>query len=286
MKVEQQGFYLPVEGGECFCIYRRPRDVDPSRTVLHLPAFGDEMNKARAMTARASRAFAEHGFGVLQIDLHGCGDSSGEHADATLSRWCDNALCAIDWLRVRSRAGASPWLWSLRAGALLVSRLLGQAAPDAPLLLWQPVLSGASQLNQLLRQKLAGGLLDMADERGGMRALRESLKNGETIEIGGYAISAALAREFEQATFEIPADYAGRVEWFEVTSSPAQALSPHARTKVASLRSAGVQVTAMSIEGPGFWQSTEIERCDSLIQASANAIAGCIHGVSRDTAVI
>ena len=283
MRIEQHGFYLPSEDGECFCVYRKAADIDPSHTMLHLPAFGDEMNKARAMTARASRVFAERGFGVLQIDLYGCGDSAGEHADATLSRWCANALCAIDWLRARSRAGAPTWLWSLRAGALLASQLLEQTLPGAPLLLWQPVLSGASQLNQLLRQKLAGGALDTADERGGMRALRESLRNGETIEIGGYGISAELARELEKATFGISPHNAGRVEWFEVTNSLPPALSPVARTKVAALRAAGVRITATAIEGPGFWQSTEIERCDALIVASANAIAGHVYGVSRDT---
>ena len=45
------------------------------------------MNKSRRMAALQARAFAEMGFGVLQIDLFGCGDSSGDFSDARWDIW-------------------------------------------------------------------------------------------------------------------------------------------------------------------------------------------------------
>ena len=287
MKVLQEAFHLNVDGGECFCVYRFPGNDAVAATILHLPAFGDEMNKARALTARAARAFAARGCGVLQIDLIGCGDSSGDHGDASLARWSENTVRAVEWLRLRAPAAAVSWLWSLRSGALLIPPLLKYTAHDSPLLLWQPVLSGTQQLNHLLRQKLAGTLIDSGSERGGSKALRERLRAGETLAAGGYAISPQLAEDLELATFELPHDFRGRVAWFEVSASTPPALMPAARAKVDGLRCAGIKISAQALEGPGFWQSVEIEQCDALVNASVSALtAGELSVVSRDTVII
>jgi uncharacterized protein len=285
LKVLQDAFYLPVEGGRCFCIFRRSA-VPVVGAMLHLPAFGDEMNKARAMTARAARAFAAIGFNVLQIDLVGCGESSGTHRDADVTRWAGNALAALDWLRLRDETAVPPWIWCLRAGALLAPALLDRAR-DVPLLLWQPVLSGAQQLSQLLRQKLAAGLTGSGADRAGTKNLRQRLQRGELLEIGGYEISPRLADELDRAAFDLPADYRGRIAWFELSPTDPPVLSPAARTKIAALRSTGVEVSAAAIRGPGFWQSSEIEHSNALIEASAAALsADFAHGLSRDTAVL
>jgi len=281
LKTSQHVFSLPVEGGACFCIYRRPEKGPLAGTVLHLPAFGDEMNKSRAMTARAARALAARGFGVLHLDLLGCGDSSGDHADASVGAWIDNAQRALDWLAREGRAAAAPWLWCLRAGALLVPPLLRGPARDAPLLLWQPVLSGAQQLNNLVRQKLAGAL--GAGQHTDAKSLRQRWIDGETQEIGGYAISPRLARELDEAAFDIPAGYRGRVEWFEVSPTAAPAISPAARNRIAGFRSIGIDINAVAVHGPGFWQSAEIEQCEALIETtSASLTIERRHGSLRD----
>lgn len=252
--------------------------------MLHLPAFGDEMNKARAMTARAARAFAARGCAVLQIDLLGCGDSTGDHADATLGRWLENLSRALDWLDDEFATAGTAWLWSLRSGTLLVPALLEGASRDPHLLLWQPTVSGAQQLNQLLRQKCASGLVGAASDGAGVKALREQIGRGETLEIGGYSISPGLAAGLEKATFEVPSGYRGRVAWFELTMATQAELSPAARTKISKLRASGVDVAADAIRGPGFWQSAEIEKSESLIAASVKALESS-SAVPRDTAV-
>ena len=285
--VLQQAFHLPVDGGECYCVYRFPDAAPIAATVLHLPAFGDEMTPARAMTAGAARALAARGCGVLQIDLIGCGDSSGDHADATFLRWGENALRAIDWLREHAPAAPTPWLWPLRSGALLVAGLLEHAARAAPLLLWQPRLSGAQQLNHLLRQRLAGELAGPGRVGSDSKALRARWRGGETLEIGGYAVSARLAEELERSQFELPPRYRGTVAWLEVTTSSTPSLSAAARSKVEAFRAAGVKVSARALQGPGFWQSVEIERCAALIDASVSAITtGEASVASRDAVVL
>ena len=110
------------------------------------------------MTALAARKFAEQGYGVLQIDPIGCGDSSGDFGDATLTIWVENFLRAAEW--IRGQCARNVWLWGLRAGALLVPPLLSRLGTDMRLLLWQPVVSGRQFLTQFLRLRLAAEMLD------------------------------------------------------------------------------------------------------------------------------
>lgn len=287
MNVLQSAFFLPVEGGECFCVYRRPTDGPVASTILHLPAFGDEMNKSRAMTARAARAFASRGCGVLQIDLIGCGDSSGDHACATLSRWRDNALRAIDWLRNEHPTVRQPYLWCLRAGALLLRGPLDHVASNTALLLWQPMLSGAQQLSQLLRQKNAGSLVVSGTERAGSKALRERLRLGETLEIGGYAISPRMADELEAANLDIVPGPCGEVAWLELAATSQPVIAPASQAKIQQLATAGVRISAKALQGPGFWQSVEIEYCEPLIDVSLDMLSlERADAVPRDTVVL
>ena len=64
---------------------------------------------------------AAAGYTVLQIDLRGCGDSSGDFGEAGWSDWVDDVLAACVWLREQNQAPL--WLWGLRAGCLLATEV-------------------------------------------------------------------------------------------------------------------------------------------------------------------
>ena len=49
------------------------------------------------------------GFGVLQIDLFGCGDSSGDFSDARWDIWKQDIAAAREWLEERISAPVSLW---------------------------------------------------------------------------------------------------------------------------------------------------------------------------------
>jgi exosortase A-associated hydrolase 2 len=282
LNVVQEPFFLPTKDGDLFCIYRRPARAEVFAHILHVPAFGDEMNKSRAMTARAAREFAALGCGVLQVDLYGCGDSAGEHSEANFRTWVDNLRHAAGWLQSRQDGCGESWLWSLRFGSLLAAALLEQGHDHVPLLLWQPMLAGKQQLNQLLRQKAAS---ETRRDAMGVRALRERLEHGETLEIGGYAIAPTLADELQAISFELPHRYCGAVCWLEVGASTA--LSAAAQQRVERLRSDGIAVDASGIEGRGFWQSVEMERCDDLVRESAAWVEnGLMRGIPREPALL
>src|SRR5205823_606352 len=159
-----------------------------------LHPFAEEMNKSRRMAALQARAFAARGYAVLQIDLLGCGDSSGGFDDARWSRWKHDVRNAQRWLS--DHAEGPMHLWGLRLGALLAADCAReQDASFASLLMWQPVTSGAQFMTQFLRLRLTNEMLSGAAARGGVEPLRAQLAAGRALEIGGYELTPELASE-------------------------------------------------------------------------------------------
>src|SRR4051794_23621058 len=110
MTIRQHVFHLPVDSGHRLCIWRVPADPDNiGDIIVHVPAFAEEMNKTRRMTAHVARELAARGFGVLQVDLLGCGDSSGDFADATWEQWITDLVAAAEWARCRHGGELWPW---------------------------------------------------------------------------------------------------------------------------------------------------------------------------------
>ena len=105
-------------------------------TVVFLPGYMSDMagGKATAVFDAARTA----GRACLLLDYSGCGQSDGDFADGTLSRWCDEVLALIEAHCPRPvvLAGSSMggWLMLLVALALPAERLAGlvgiAAAPD------------------------------------------------------------------------------------------------------------------------------------------------------------
>jgi exosortase A-associated hydrolase 2 len=151
-----QAFFLAVETpvpGQRFCLFH-PAQGDVVRgRVVYVHPFAEEMNKSRRMAARGARALAAAGFSVLQIDLHGCGDSSGDFGDASWQGWIDDVLRASRWLggRDADHAAAPLWLWGLRAGCLLAAAAAARLDEACNFCFWQPVTAGRQQLQQFLR---------------------------------------------------------------------------------------------------------------------------------------
>ena len=261
-------FFLSVASGQRFCLFHRAqlaRSGALRAAVLYLHPFGEEMNKSRRMAALQARAMARAGFDVLQIDLCGCGDSSGDFGEATWQDWIDDVHAAYGWLRERSDATIT--LWGLRAGCLLAAAAAAQLPDRFDFLFWQPVLSGKTYWQQLLRLKIAGELASGVAGRVG-ESVREELAAGRAVEIAGYTIAPALVAGLEQAELRLAADRVGRVAWIEVTQREAATFAPAAQQRIEQLRCQGCRVDAQIVRGPAFWQTIEIEEAPALLAAS------------------
>lgn len=264
--------FLASARGPLFAVYHAP--ALPARAaLLYVHPFGDEMNRSRRMAALAARRLADDGVAVLQLDLHGCGDSAGEFADARWDVWLDDLALGCAWLRERS--SQAPGLWGLRLGALLALDFVRRAATPPPrLLLWHPVTSGAAYLAQLLRLRSAGEMLRDGSARGA-QALRAALLGGEALEVGGYLLAPQLAAAIDAldaGAMTPPAP----VDWFAVGPGE-RPLSPAAARVGAAWREAGAAVALRAVRGPAFWDSQEIVDCPALLDATAAALRENVH---------
>ncbi|HEY1092633.1 MAG TPA: hydrolase 2, exosortase A system-associated [Burkholderiaceae bacterium] len=257
----REAFFLDAPGsGQRFCLHHTPETV-PRGALLFIHPFAEEMNKSRRMAALAARAFAEAGFAVLQIDLHGCGDSSADFGDATWQGWLDDVSLGRHWLAAR-HAGAPLYLWGLRAGCLLASQSAALAPGLAGQLWWQPPASGKLLAQQWLRLKIAGEML-AGGGKGSIEPLRQQLKEGLAVEIAGYLCGPALMQGLEAATLAAPAQ---RLGWFELTRDQGAGLLPVSANTIERWQLPSLHAEA--VEGPAFWQSSEIEVAPALIERS------------------
>jgi exosortase A-associated hydrolase 2 len=239
--------------------------------VLHVHAFAEEMNKSRRMVALTSRALSDAGYAVLQLDLHGCGDSSGELADATWEGWLADITDAAAWLQARHHGEF--WLWGLRAGCLLAAEASARISGPRRLILWQPQTSGKLVLQQFLRLKMAGRMQQGAT-KGVTDALRRELAAGEVVEVAGYRLGPAVASGLEAAEMQPPpaTGKGERVIWLETTSREPPGLLPATAGHLSQWRTAGYTVHADAVRGPPFWQTLEIEEAPRLIGATLTCL--------------
>lgn len=264
-----EAFFMPAPGGQRFCLYHRPDETaDEKGALVFIHPFAEEMNKCRRMAALQARALAAAGYGVLQIDLHGCGDSSGAFGDATWSTWVEDARTACHWLRQRSEAPL--WLWGMRAGCLVAAAAARDLEEAVNFLFWQPTASGRLFLQQFFRLKAAGALQE-GDGKGLIQELRQRLAAGEPVEVAGYLLSAALAKGLEQADLA-PPSRPGRLEWLEINSQPGAGLAPVSQKHLEAWGAAGHGVRGQVVGGQQFWQTVETTECQALVQATLETL--------------
>lgn len=289
-----EAFFLPSEadpGGQRFCLFHPAQGTGPGEPesagpapralVLYIHPLAEEMNKSRRMAALQARALARAGCAVLQIDLLGCGDSSGDFGDATWRDWVNDVLQACQWLRRHGQrhqtlAPAPLWLWGLGAGCLLAAQAAHELEQDCHFLFWQPALDGQALLQQWLRLKVASVLSD-GDLKGMMQNLRRQWASGSPIEIAGYLFGPELASGLGQAVLRPPAQRAPqalerRLEWFEVSTRADAHLSPACVTTVTQWQQAGFATNRHLVNGPAFWKTPEIKEAPALISATTAAL--------------
>ena len=264
--------------GEVFLIEYLPAAV-PRGTVLHVPAFAEEMNRVRRMVALQARALATQGFRVLVPDLYGTGDSEGDFADARWSGWLDDldAVLAQSTDAAGDRASVEPplWLWGVRTGALLALDFLAtRDTPVAGVIAWSPVTDGKAFMNQFIRLRLLASMIAGARDRESIGDLRERLARDGTLEVAGYELSTALVEAMDGARL---ADLAAAspelaIHWFELTAAPDAPVPPAARRAAATLSEQGAAVALETVAGPAFHSTPEITTAPALVDATTAAV--------------
>jgi exosortase A-associated hydrolase 2 len=266
--ISRNPFFLPRPSGDLFALHYSSRSARPAAGgAVFLYPFAEEMNRSRRMAALQASALADAGIETLLVDLHGCGDSSGDFGDATWPLWIDGAHAAVEWMaeRVKDRVA----IVGLRLGAVLAAELAVRY-PNmvSRLVLWQPVLIGKTALTQFLRIRLAASLTGLAN-RETTESLRGVLAAGEAVEIAGYDLSPALAQAVDALTLEALAPPpAVPVDWFEIVSDTEQPVPPASMKLAESWRRRGARVEFRTTVGEPFWATQETAVAPQLLNAT------------------
>ena len=257
-------FFLPASGGQRYCLLHLPPPGRSARGgILYVHPFAEELNKSRHVAAAQARAFAASGYSVLQIDLFGCGDSSGDFGEARWDIWHNDLHLACAWLAQRVDGPLS--VWGLRLGALLALDFASRPPlPLARLLLWQPELDGRRVIDRFLRLRLATGMLAGGTREAPGQA-RAALAQGEPVEVAGYLLTPALAHAIDRVSAStLPPSVP--VYWLDHQGAEQAAtpLPPLAR----QWRDLGAAVHVASFGDGPFWQSGELLACPQLLDAT------------------
>lgn len=247
-------FFLPGTSGNLFAMYYPPEDSAGNvEDVLYVHPFAAEMFASRNVISALCRELARCGFGVLTIDLYGCGDSSGDFGEARWEIWREDLSMAVRWLHERGSERLS--LWGLRLGALQVMDFAAKSRDTyGRLVLWQPVLSGETMLTQFLHmnaeETYGGSLVSRLTDP----AQRKLLPAGQKIEIAGYELAAELMWSMDRGLLA-PLGKLVRapITWMEIGHGAS--MQADSLTVIRQWRDSGVEVSTYKVSGVPFWFS-------------------------------
>ena len=264
-----QAFFIDGATGSLFCTGSLPgKKRGPRRKVLIVPPFAEELNKSRHVLATLAAAIGEAGHDVLMPDLFGTGDSAGDFSEASLEIWRTDLDVAIG----RLDPDGELELVGLRAGGLLAADITRRHGVKS-LTLLHPIADGKQQLTQMLRLRLAGGLMG-GGEKETAKQLRQRLADGECLEIAGYGLSGQLAADLETlALSKIPLRDVEQVHWIEVVPQPDRSLMPVSQRLIDGWQENGVAVDSAVIVCDQFWATQEIAPCRGIVDATMKYFA-------------
>ncbi|MGD0988517.1 MAG: hydrolase 2, exosortase A system-associated [Candidatus Sulfotelmatobacter sp.] len=244
-------FFLRGAAGNLFAMYYAPAEAEPDfGDILYVHPFAGEMFASRTVIAACARDLAAAGFGVLTVDLYGCGDSSGDFSDARWEIWRDDLVAAVQWLQAQGRDRLS--LWGLRLGALLATDFAAYSRLDFErIILWQPVVTGRNMLTQFFRMNLDEADTLVADRLTSPEQ-RRLLRDEEKIEVAGYGLAPALIRAVDRLEIGVFGKNASApIHWVEF--SDARNLPAESRRVVEDWNRNGVRVTTTMMASGPFW---------------------------------
>ncbi len=163
-------------------VYHPPRARVARRTgvVLCYP-FGQEYMRSHRAFRQLASLLTRAGFHLFRFDYYATGDSSGHSEEVTLAQWFEDIGTAIEELRETADVEQVA-LVGLRLGATLAAQVAAVRDDVSHVVLWDPIVSGASYLRDLLAssdETMAGQAIDEAD----------------TVGVNGFPLSPSFRRE-------------------------------------------------------------------------------------------
>ena len=132
-----------------FGIYHPPHPGRQRDGIVLCQPIAHEYCRTHRAFRNLAQQLARAGCAVLRFDYSGSGDSLGDGADVRLADWVADVAAAIEELKRRSGV-ARVTLVGLRFGAAVAALTAASRQDVSAVVLWDPVVSGAAYLAQLI----------------------------------------------------------------------------------------------------------------------------------------
>jgi exosortase A-associated hydrolase 2 len=256
-------------------IYLRSRlNARQSQTAtLLLSPFAEEMNKSRHLSTQLMNALCQQGQDCFFPDPFGTGDSDADLDVATATLWRQDLLLFIQQLKDWGYQSFN--LVAARYGALQLIDLLTTETLPLPLnkiVLWQPYLQSSTFLQQFFRLKIAEQMA--TGNKTTQKELEQQLSTGEVLEIAGYPITQNFVSSIHalKDVASLPALYQQTpLLWLETSMLPN--ISPVCEKGMALL-SQYFAAEFTQLQGPAWWNATELVQSPELIARSVEFLTG------------
>ena len=191
-------FHFGREDTKLFGCFHEPSDKGLRRcAVLVCQPVGHEYVNSHRALRQLAVGLADIGFPVLRFDYYGCGDSSGEPEQGSLSRWVEDTSIAARELRIQSGL-SRVCVVGLRLGATLAAFAGSRGQDFESLVLWDPVVNGKTYLKELI---------DLHEDMLRFRPRpRRSKRRYGCVEILGFSLSSFLHSQLEELDLTRVAD--------------------------------------------------------------------------------
>lgn len=211
-------------GRRLAALHHPPAGARTGRAVLVINPFGQEAVRAHRLLRVLAERLARLGVDVLRVDLHGCGDSSGDDLDGDMVGWQNDVLAAHRWLLEHARAEIVGWL-GIRLGFAIAWQAAARFRQDATasagndesavrrsardrcmamltegpgperIIGWDPVVVGRAYLDTLWKdhQRALRGAFSLPTIPD--RLLRRQARHRRFNELMGFGLSSKLVRQ-------------------------------------------------------------------------------------------
>jgi pimeloyl-ACP methyl ester carboxylesterase len=144
-----------------------------------------------------ARDLAQRGYPVLRFDYMGNGDSDGEFEESTLETMLSDTECAIGTLRQMAVGIETVNLLGLRLGATIAALSAEQNRDVKKLILWEPIVNGASYMREMLRINLSTQTAVYKKILYNTDALVLMMQKGKTVNVDGYEMAWPLYEQID-----------------------------------------------------------------------------------------
>jgi len=144
-------------GRELFGLFQAPCVSDAlAQSVLICNPFGQEYVRCHRLIKVIADRLVRAGFHVLRFDFFATGDSAGNDGDGDLMQWGHDIQSAHEEVSTLSGNASTSWIGLRLGGSIAAMASQRVDVPPRRLVLWDPIVDGASYIKELQASHVAG----------------------------------------------------------------------------------------------------------------------------------